>query len=63
MRHATFIIHLAALATLFVTLGQPFAEDKPAGVRRAVETIAKKKKAPSISAYEIENGEFIRLAD
>lgn len=44
MKHAALIIHLTAVSVLFVTLGQPASEPKPAGVRRAVETIAKSSK-------------------
>ena len=42
MKHSALIIHLLALAVLFATLSQPYALEKPAGVRRAVETVAKK---------------------
>lgn len=47
MKRTALIIHLIALATLFATLGQPYAAEKPAGVRRAIETVAKSGKATS----------------
>lgn len=40
MRHAPAIIHATAMVILFATFGQPYAIEKPAGVRRAVETTA-----------------------
>ena len=40
MKHAHTIIHAIALVALFATFGQPGHSDKPAGVRRAVETSA-----------------------
>ncbi|MEZ5810709.1 MAG: hypothetical protein R3D45_04765 [Rhizobiaceae bacterium] len=47
MKRTGLVIHLIALATLFATLGQPYAAEKPAGVRRAIETVAKSGKAVS----------------
>lgn len=41
MKTLVLIIHLTALATLFATFGQPTAQEAPAGVRRAIETVAK----------------------
>ncbi len=40
MKRAPAIIHATAMVILFATLGQPGAIEKPAGVRRAVETTA-----------------------
>ncbi len=62
MKHVALIIHLAALTTVFATFGQPSAETKPAGIRRAVETVAKSK-YPMATPYMIKNGIFLRLAD
>ncbi|MEX0344866.1 MAG: hypothetical protein AB3N20_08090 [Rhizobiaceae bacterium] len=42
MKRFALIIHLAALTVLFTTLAQPWAAEKPAGVRRAIETVAKR---------------------
>jgi len=53
MRHAATPIHLAALAILFATLGQPSDQPKPAGIRRAVETMAKEDKDKALSRLSI----------
>ncbi len=53
MKRSALIVHLATLVVLFTTLAQPYAVEKPAGVRRAIETVANKDKYQVLAAANI----------